>query len=181
MFENLSDKLTTTLQKIRGQGKITDANIEAAIKDIRLSLLEADVNFKVVKTFLDAVKAKALGAEVMQSLTAGQQFTKIVHDELVHMLGDSAQEIDVRGSPAVIFLVGLQGAGKTTTAAKLALHVRQQLKKKPGLIRSTSIARPRLSSSPCWPSKIIFRFSPPMRLKNLRRSCKPHAPGRPPR
>ncbi len=134
MFESLSDKLTTTLQKIRGQGTITEANIEAAIKEIRLSLLEADVNFKVVKNFLEAVKTKALGHEVMQSLTAGQQFTKIVHDELVHMLGDAAQEIDVRGNPAVIFLVGLQGAGKTTTAAKLALFVRQNLKKKPGLI-----------------------------------------------
>ena len=134
VFESLSDKLTTTLQKIRGQGTITEANIEAAIKEIRLSLLEADVNFKVVKNFLEAVKTKALGHEVMQSLTAGQQFTKIVHDELVHMLGDAAQEIDVRGNPAVIFLVGLQGAGKTTTAAKLALFVRQNLKKKPGLI-----------------------------------------------
>ncbi len=134
MFENLSDKLTTVLQKVRGQGTITDANIEQALKDIRMSLLEADVNFKVVKTFLDQVKAKALGEDVLKSLTAGQQFIKIVHEELVHMLGDSAQQIDVRDNPSVIYLVGLQGVGKTTTAAKLALFVRQTLKKKPGLV-----------------------------------------------
>ncbi len=134
MFEALSDKLTGTLQRIRGQGRITESNIEEAIKEIRLSLLEADVNFKVVKGFLDQVKANALGAEVLTSLTAGQQFTKIVHDQLVHILGDSAQQMDVRGNPAVIFLVGLQGVGKTTTSAKLALYVRQKLQKKPGLI-----------------------------------------------
>ncbi len=134
MFENLSDKLTSTLKKIRGQAKISATNIEEATKEIRMSLLEADVNFKVVKTFLDEVKTKALGQEVLQSLSAGQQFVKIVHDELVHMLGDSAQEIDVRGAPSVLYLVGLQGVGKTTTAAKLALHIRQKLKKKPGLV-----------------------------------------------
>src|ERR1044072_4474359 len=134
MFEALSDKLTATLQKVRGQAKITDKNIEEAMKEIRLSLLEADVNFKVVKGFLEQVKTKALGADVLQSLTAGQQFVKIVHDELVHMLGDAAQEMNVRGQPAVIFLVGLQGVGKTTTAAKLALYVRQKLQKKPGLV-----------------------------------------------
>src|SRR5690348_12054199 len=109
MFETLSDKLTTTLQKLRGQATISETNIEAAIKEIRLSLLEADVNFKVVKSFLDQVKAKALGADVLKSLTAGQQFVKIVHDELVHMLGDSSQELNVREKPSLIYLVGLQG------------------------------------------------------------------------
>lgn len=134
MFEALSDKLTATLQKVRGQGRITESNIEGALKDIRMSLLEADVNFRVVKTFLDQVKAKALGQEVLTSLTAGQQFVKIVHDELIHMLGDQAQPLDIRGNPGLIYLVGLQGVGKTTTAAKLALYIRQQLKKKPGLV-----------------------------------------------
>lgn len=134
MFENLSDKLTNTLRKVRGQAKISETNIEEALKEIRLSLLEADVNFKVVKAFLDQVKAKALGAEVLQSLSAGQQFVKIVHDELVQTLGSAAEEINVRGEPAVLMLVGLQGVGKTTTAAKLALFVRQKLKKKPGLV-----------------------------------------------
>lgn len=134
MFEALSDKLTGTLKKIRGQSKITESNIEEAIKEIRMSLLEADVNFKVVKSFLDQVKQKALGQDVIGSLTAGQQFVKIVHDEMVQMLGREAVELDVRGEPAVILLVGLQGVGKTTTAAKLSLHIRQKLKKKPGLV-----------------------------------------------
>lgn len=134
MFENLSDKLTETLRKVRGQSRITEANIQDALKEIRLSLLEADVNFKVVKAFLDEVKTKALGADVLQSLTAGQQFVKIVHDQLVEVLGKNAETLDIRKTPAVIMLVGLQGVGKTTTAAKLALFVRQNLKKKPGLV-----------------------------------------------
>lgn len=134
MFESLSDKLTETLRKVRGQARITEANIQDALKEIRLSLLEADVNFKVVKVFLDEVKAKALGADVLSSLTAGQQFVKIVHDQLVEVLGKQTETLDVRKTPAVIMLVGLQGVGKTTTAAKLALFVRQNLKKKPGLV-----------------------------------------------
>lgn len=134
MFETLSGKLTETLRRVRGQSQITESNIEDAVKEIRLSLLEADVNFKVVKTFLDQVKVQALGKDVLQSLTAGQQFVKIVHQELVNMLGATTEPLNVRGEPAVVYLVGLQGVGKTTTAAKLALFVRQQLKKKPGLV-----------------------------------------------
>ncbi|MBK7842524.1 MAG: signal recognition particle protein [Bdellovibrionales bacterium] len=134
MFDNLSDKLLGSLKKIRGQGRITERNIEDTIKEIRMSLLEADVNFKVVKSFIDRVKEKALGQNVLTSLSAGQQFVKIVHDELIHVLGEEAVDLDIRGAPAVIFLVGLQGAGKTTTAAKLALHVRQRFGKKPGLV-----------------------------------------------
>ena len=123
MFENLSDKLTNTLRKVRGQAKISESNIEDALKEIRLSLLEADVNFKVVKAFLDQVKTKALGSDVLQSLTAGQQFVSIVHDELVQTLGQQAEEINVRGEPAVLLLVGLQGVGKTTTAINLAYYL----------------------------------------------------------
>lgn len=134
MFEQLSDRMMATLKKVRGQSKITAANIEDAVKELRLGLLEADVNFKVVKNFIDRVKAKALGQEVLQSLTAGQQFFKIVHDELVQTLGTEAKEINVREKPSVLMLVGLQGTGKTTTSAKLALYVRQHLKKKPGLV-----------------------------------------------
>jgi len=134
MFDNLQDKMLSTLKKVRGQGKITEKNIQDTIKEIRLHLLEADVNFKVVKVFIDRVKQKALGEEVVGSLSAGQQFVKIVHEELVAILGGQAEELNVRGKPGVIFLVGLQGVGKTTTAAKLALHIRQKLKKKPGLI-----------------------------------------------
>lgn len=134
MFENLSDKIMTSLKKVRGQSKITESNIEDVIKEIRLSLLEADVNFKVVKSFIDKVKAKALGATVLQDVNPGQMFVKIVHDELVNVLGGGAVEINVRENPSVIFLVGLQGAGKTTSAAKLSLYIRQKLGKKPGLV-----------------------------------------------
>jgi len=134
VFENLSDKIMASLKKVRGQNKITESNIEDVIKEIRLSLLEADVNFKVVKTFIDRVKAKALGAEVLENVNPGQMFVKIVHDELVNVLGGGAVDINVRENPSVIFLVGLQGAGKTTSAAKLSLYVRQKLGKKPGLV-----------------------------------------------
>ena len=134
MFENLSDKIMASLKKVRRQSKITESNVEDVIKEIRLSLLEADVNFKVVKTFIDKVKAKALGADVLQNVNPGQMFVKIVHEELVSVLGGGAVDINVRENPSVIFLVGLQGAGKTTSAAKLALYIRQKLGKKPGLI-----------------------------------------------
>lgn len=134
MFENLSDKLLTTLRRVRGQGRITEANIQEAIKEIRLSLLEADVNFKVVKEFIDQVKSKAVGQEVLGGINAGQQFVKIVHDELVAVLGGQSESLNVRDNPAVIMLVGLQGTGKTTSAAKLALYIRKQFKKKPGLV-----------------------------------------------
>lgn len=138
MFEGLSDKILSSLKKIKGQNKISEKNIEDAIKEIRLSLLEADVNFKVVKSFIDKVKEKALGEKVYESVSPGQQFTKIVHDELVRVLGGEAVALDFKnskpGSPAVMLLVGLQGTGKTTTAAKLALHLRQKHGKKPGLV-----------------------------------------------
>jgi signal recognition particle subunit SRP54 len=134
MFENLSDKIMASLKKVRGQNKISESNIEDAIKEIRLSLLEADVNFKVVKSFIEKVKAKALGAEVLQNVNPGQMFVKIVHDELVQVLGGGAVDVNVRENPSVIFMVGLQGAGKTTSSAKLALYIRQKLGRKPGLV-----------------------------------------------
>lgn len=137
MFDSLSDKLLGSLKKLRGQSKISEENVQDAIKEIRMSLLEADVNFKVVKSFIDAVREKALGAEVLQGVSPGQQFVKIVHDELVRVLGGAAVELDLKSSdsrPAIVMMVGLQGAGKTTTSAKLALYIRQKYKKKPGLV-----------------------------------------------
>ncbi|HVK61108.1 MAG TPA: signal recognition particle protein [Bdellovibrionales bacterium] len=134
IFDSLSDKLLGSLKKLRGQTRITEENIQDAIKEIRLSLLEADVNFKVVKSFVDSVKEKAIGQEVLSSINASQQFVKIVHDELVKVLGGETEELVTRGSPGVIFLVGLQGAGKTTTAAKLAKHIRTKYSKRPGLV-----------------------------------------------
>lgn len=162
MFENLSDKIMASLKKVRGQSKITEANIEDVIKEIRLSLLEADVNFKVVKTFIDKVKAKALGQDVLTHVNPGQMFVKIVHDELVNVLGGGAVDVNVRENPSVIFLVGLQGAGKTTTSAKLSLYLRQKLGKKPGLVPA-DVYRPaaieqlqtlaKANNIPCFPTE----------------------------
>jgi signal recognition particle subunit SRP54 len=134
VFENLSGKVTSSLKKIRGLHKISESNIEDALKEIRMSLLEADVNFKVVKSFIDRVKAKALGAEVINGVQPGQQFTKIVHEELIATLGGGSVDINVREKPSVLMMVGLQGAGKTTTSAKLALFIRQKFGKKAGLV-----------------------------------------------
>ena len=134
MFDTLSDKILANIKKIRGQNKISAENIEETLKDVRMSLLEADVNFKVVKAFVDRVKAKAIGVEVLESINPGQQFVKVVHEELVRTLGGEAVDIDVREKPSVIFMVGLQGAGKTTSSAKLALFIRQKFGKKVGLV-----------------------------------------------
>lgn len=141
MFQNLTDKFLGAITKVRGQSKISEANIDEAVKEIRLSLLEADVNFKVVKNFIDRVKAQALGQNVIQNVNPGQMFTKIIFDELVKTLGGEKVDVNVSARPAVIFLVGLQGAGKTTSTAKLALFLRQKLKKTVGLV-SVDVYRP---------------------------------------
>ena len=135
MFESLTEKLELTFKKLRGQGKITEKNIDDAIRDVRLALLEADVHIKLVKNFLDSVRAKAMGQEVLQSLTPDQQFLKIVRDELVKLLGGEHQELDLKTAPpVVIMLVGLQGSGKTTTLAKLARHLNKDKKRTPYLV-----------------------------------------------
>ena len=135
MFESLTDKLELTFKRLRGQGKITEKNIDEALREVRLALLEADVHVKVVKNFLEAVKSKAIGQEVLQSLTPEQQFIKIVRDELVSLLGGEYRELDLKSAPpVVIMLVGLQGSGKTTTLAKLARHLKQEKKRAPYLV-----------------------------------------------
>lgn len=135
MFESLTDKLELTFKKLRGQGKITEKNIDDALRDVRLALLEADVHIKVVKNFLGTVKAKSLGQEVLQSLTPEQQFLKIVRDEIINLLGGEYRELDLKTAPpAVIMLVGLQGSGKTTTLAKLARHLKKEKKRTPYLV-----------------------------------------------
>ena len=142
MFESLTDKLELTFKRLRGQGKITEKNIDDALRDVRLALLEADVHVKVVRTFLDAVKTKAMGQEVLQSLTPEQQFLKVVRDELVGLLGGDFQELDLKAAPPVsIMLVGLQGSGKTTTVAKLARYLKKDKKRSPYLV-SADIYRP---------------------------------------
>ena len=134
MFENLSDRLQNVVHKIKGYGKITEDNISEMMREIRLSLLEADVNYKVVKEFTNNVKEKALGEEVNKSLTPGEVFVKIVKDELTNLLGGENSPLNVKGEPAILMLVGLQGSGKTTTIGKLANYLRKNNKKKPLLV-----------------------------------------------
>ena len=127
MFDSLSDKLQKILKNLRGQGTLTEEHLEEALKEIRIALLEADVNFKVVKEFTEGVRSKALGEEVLTSLSPGQQVVKIVHDELVAMLGGETARIGFASQPpTVIMLVGLQGSGKTTSSGKLAKWLGKQ-------------------------------------------------------
>lgn len=134
MFENLSDRLQGIAHKIKGYGKITEDNISEMMREIRLSLLEADVNYKVVKEFTNTVKEKALGTEVANSISPGDLFVKIVRDELQNLLGGENVPIKTDGNPTITMLVGLQGSGKTTTIGKLANLLRKKYKKKPLLV-----------------------------------------------
>ena len=121
MFDTLSDKLEGVFRKIRGTGRITEANVEEALRDVRMALLEADVNFQVAKDFVERVKAQAMGQDVLRALSPDQQLVKIVHQQLTATMGGAAGKLDLAGDPpAVLMLVGLQGSGKTTTAGKLA-------------------------------------------------------------
>ncbi len=123
MFDQLSDRLRRSLATLTGRGRVSEADVDVAMREIRLALLEADVQFRVVKDFVAHVREQSVGAEILASLTAGQQVVKIVHDELVALLSAGDQTFRLQGNPAVISLVGLQGSGKTTSAAKLARHV----------------------------------------------------------
>jgi len=130
MFENLSDKLDAVFRKLKGHGKLTEKNIEEGLKEVRLALLEADVHYRVVKQFIAAVKERALGQEVMASLTPGQHIIKIVNEELTQLMGSQHEGLNLSGAePAAVMLVGLQGSGKTTTAGKLAVYLRNKGKK----------------------------------------------------
>ena len=141
MFSELSEKLESALKRIRGHGKLSEKNVNDALKDVRLALLEADVNYKVVKQFTKDVKAKALGEAVLTSITPGQQFIKIVFEELRQIMGEGAKEITFAPNPpTVIMIVGLQGSGKTTACAKLASRFRQKGRK--GLLVAADIYRP---------------------------------------
>ena len=134
-FEGLGERLQSTMDRIKGKGKVTESDVKVMMREVRLALLEADVNFKVVKQFVNDVKERALGADVMQSLTPGQQVIKIVQEELTALMGGENQKINLsQKPPTVIMMVGLQGAGKTTTAGKLALHLRKKHNKRPLLV-----------------------------------------------
>lgn len=123
MFESLTERLRRTIADLTGRGRVTEADVDAALREVRLALLEADVNYRVVKAFVARVRERAVGAEVLETLTAGQQVVKIVHEELTALLAVGDRTFSLRGQPAVVLLAGLQGSGKTTTAAKLARHV----------------------------------------------------------
>ncbi|MDY6843738.1 MAG: signal recognition particle protein [Thermodesulfobacteriota bacterium] len=141
MFENLTDRLSGVFKKLRGYGKLTEHNIQDALKEIRIVLLEADVNYKVAKTFINNIKDKAVGREVLESLTPAQQIIKIVNDELILLLGGEKAGLNLSGkSPSILMLIGLQGSGKTTTAGKLANYLKNA-GYKPYLV-STDVYRP---------------------------------------
>lgn len=134
MFESLGERLQNAIDKIKGYGKITEDNISDVVREIRLALLEADVNYKVVKEFVNNVKEKALGEEVAKSLKPGEVFVKILKDELVELLGGEKADLNLNGNPATLMLVGLQGTGKTTMIGKLGLMLRKKYHKKPLLV-----------------------------------------------
>ncbi len=142
MFNTLSERLRGVLDQVRGRGRLTEENVQDAVRDVRRALIEADVALPVVRDFVELVRQRAMGADVLRSLTPGQVFVRILHEELTRVLGEGAAELNLRHQPpAVILLAGLQGAGKTTTAAKLALFIRDRLGKRVGLV-STDTQRP---------------------------------------
>ena len=141
MFEKLQERLDAVFKKVKGYGKLSEANIKESLREVRVALLEADVNYKVARDFLDKVKEKAMGEDVMSSITPGQKFIKIVYDEMCSLLGETNKPLDVAGSPPVpVMLLGLQGSGKTTTAGKLAIYLRKKGRKP--LLVPTDVYRP---------------------------------------
>ena len=141
MFQNLSERLESAFKNIKGEGRITELNIAATVKDIRRALVDADVNYKIAKEFTDTVKDKAMGAKVLLAVNPGQQMVKIVQDELTELMGGSESELDIKGAPAVILIAGLQGSGKTTFSGKLANYLKTQKGKSPLLV-AADIYRP---------------------------------------
>ena len=142
MFDSLSDRLGSTLQKLRGQGRLTESNIKDSLREVRMALLEADVALPVVKSFIDRVKERAMGQDVLRSLTPGQALIKVVNDELVAVMGDANESLNLNMQPpAVILMAGLQGAGKTTSVAKLARWLKEN-QKKSVMVASADVYRP---------------------------------------
>ena len=134
MFDNLSERLERSFKILKGEGKITEINVAETLKDVRKALLEADVNYKVAKTFTDTVKQKALGQNVLTAVKPSQLMVKIVHDELTDLMGKEAVELELKGHPAIVLMSGLQGSGKTTFSGKLALMQKTKKNKKPLLV-----------------------------------------------
>ncbi len=141
MFENLSDRLDRSFKLLKGEGKITEINVAETLKDVRKALLDADVNYKVAKQFTDTVKEKALGQNVLTAVKPGQLMVKIVHDELAELMGGETSEVNIKGSPAIILMSGLQGSGKTTFSGKLAKMLKSKKGKNPLLV-AADVYRP---------------------------------------
>ena len=141
-FESLSDKLQNVFKSLRGKGRLTEADVKAALKEVKMALLEADVSFKVVKQFIKSVEGRAVGADVMNSLTPGQMVIKIVHEEMINLMGSETTELKLKGGGdvTVLMMMGLQGAGKTTTAAKIAGKLKSKGKKP--LLAACDVYRP---------------------------------------
>jgi len=126
MFENLSEKLDSAFKQLKGQGRITELNVAATVKDIRRALLDADVNYKIAKEFTDTVREKAMGQKVLLAVSPGQLMVKIVQDELASLMGGNESVFQAKGNPAVVLIAGLQGSGKTTFSGKLANYLKTQ-------------------------------------------------------
>src|ERR1700726_3970483 len=142
MFDRLTSSLSSALKSLSGRGRLTDDNISDTVREVRLALLDADVALPVVKSFTEAIKGRAVGVEIAKSLTPGQAFIKVVHEELVHLMGEASTGLNLRAQrPVVVMLAGLQGAGKTTTAGKLARWLIEKQRKKV-LMVSTDVYRP---------------------------------------
>ena len=155
-FESLSNKLQDVFKQLRGKGKLTEKDVKTAMREVKLALLEADVNFKIVKDFVNKVTEKAVGGDVLEGLNPGQQVVKIVNDELVTLMGSTQSKLTFSSkSPTIYMMVGLQGAGKTTTTGKLAGQLRKQGKQP--LLVACDVYRPAAIKHPLFPYTTLFR------------------------
>ena len=174
MFSELSEKLESALKRIRGHGKIREKNVSEALKDVRLALLEADVNYKVVKRFTEDVKAKALGEQVLTSVTPGQQFVKIVFEELRDIMGEGSKEITCAPDPPTkILVVGLQGSGKTTACAKIARRFKSKGRKGLLVVRYIHCMSPYFANTMGLNRTYSSRVSTTTRMPAKRAPCDP--------
>lgn len=142
MFESLTEKLQSTMSRLLGKGALTEDNVSEAVSQVRLALLEADVNYSVAKTLVRRIKEQAIGQQIIQSVSAGQQFIKIVHDELAALMGEGEPQLHIAGRPTIVLVCGLQGSGKTTSVAKLACYLRKHHDKKKPLLAACDLQRP---------------------------------------
>ena len=160
MFENLSEKLERSFKILKGQGKITEINVAETLKDVRRALLDADVNYKVAKSFTDTVKAKALGQNVINAIKPQELMVKIVHDELAQLMGGDTAQVNLSGNPTVILMSGLQGSGKTTFSGKLAKKFKSEKGNARCWWHATFTVLPLSSSLRCWPNRLTCLFTP---------------------